>query len=62
MKIDSLFNKIRARSMVTIITPQGIKIKGRAVMKGSYGWVLNLGGRHGTPAIASEENIIAVRE
>lgn len=29
-------------------------------MKGPYGWVLNMGGRHGTPGIASPENIVAV--
>lgn len=25
------------------------------------GWVLNMGGRHGTPAIATPDNITAVR-
>ena len=33
---------------------------GRAVMKGPAGWVLNMGGPHGTPAIATEDNIVAV--
>jgi hypothetical protein len=33
---------------------------GRAVMRGPAGWVLNMGGRYGTPAIASESNIVKV--
>ena len=30
-------------------------------MRGPAGWVLNMGGKHGTPAIASPDNITAVR-
>lgn len=26
----------------------------------THGWVLNMGGRHGTPGIASESNIVKV--
>ena len=33
---------------------------GKAVMRGSAGWVLNMGGRFGTPGIADERNIVAV--
>lgn len=58
---EVLFNKIRPRSLVTIVTPHGSKLKGRAVMRGPAGWVLNLGGAHGTPGIATEDNVIAVR-
>lgn len=57
----ALFDSIRPRDMVTIITPHGSKMTGRVVMRGPYGWVLNLGGRHGTPGIATAENVIAVR-
>lgn len=45
---------------VTIINRFGQKSSGRAVMKGPYGWVLNMGGRYGTPAIANENNIVKV--
>jgi len=62
VRLESLFNQIRPRDKVTIITPHGSKLTGRAVTKGPAGWVLNLGGRHGTPGIASEENVIAVRQ
>jgi hypothetical protein len=58
---EQLFNKIRPGSRVTIVTPHGSKLTGRAMMRGSAGWVLNLGGAHGTPGIASEDNVIAVR-
>jgi len=30
-------------------------------MRGDYGWVLDMGGRHGTPATASEENLVRVK-
>jgi hypothetical protein len=55
-----LVDTISAGDIVTIITPHGQKLKGRAVMKGPHGWVLNLGGKHGTPAIASDENVSKV--
>ena len=45
---------------VTIIKRFGQRFTGRAVMKGPYGWVLNMGGPHGTPAIANERNIVKV--
>jgi len=48
---------------VHILTTHGNILKGRAVMK-SRGlkntWVINTGGEHGTPKIASEENIVDV--
>lgn len=45
---------------VTIVTPHGQTRTGRAVMKGPYGWVLNMGGPHGTPAVATDRNIVRV--
>jgi hypothetical protein len=56
----TLFETIRAGSRVVIATPHGSLLKGRAVMRGPFGWVLNLGGRHGTPGIASESNVVRV--
>jgi hypothetical protein len=53
---------IRPGDSVTIVTRHGQKQTGRAVMRGPAGWVLNLGGPHGTPGIATEENTIAVRK
>jgi hypothetical protein len=33
---------------------------GRAVMRCPCGWVLNMGGPHGTPAVATEETLVKV--
>lgn len=49
---------IRSGDRVTIRTPQGQERSGKAVMRGPHGWVLNLGGAHGTPGIADERNIV----
>lgn len=52
---------IRSGSKVTIVDRFGVERTGRAVMRGPVGWVLNMGGRYGTPAVATEENIVKVR-
>ena len=61
-------NDIRVGSTVTISVPNGMgrngpeyKPKsGRAVMKGPAGWVLNMGGRFGTPAVCTPDNFLAI--
>ena len=57
-------SQIRPGDRVTIRTPHGQELTGKAVMYNSQQqcWVLNLGGKHGTPGIADEENIIKVRK
>ena len=40
--------------------PEYTPRRGRAVMKGPAGWVLNAGGRYGRPAICDESNFIKV--
>ena len=57
----SLVDTISPGSRVTIVDRFGKQRTGRAVMRGSYGWVLNMGGKHGTPGIASDANTVAVR-
>jgi len=59
---DRLFDQIKAGSRVTIVTPQGQKRTGRAVMYNRQydTWVLNMGGKHGTPGIASDKNVVKV--
>lgn len=59
-KATSMLNAIGAGDRVTIETPQGQEVTGRAVMKGPAGWVLNMGGPHGRPGIATERNIVKV--
>jgi len=51
---------IRPGNRVTIRDRFGQERAGYAVMRGPAGWVLNMGGRHGTPAIANEENIVKI--
>jgi hypothetical protein len=58
----SILDAIRPRDRVTIVDRFGVQRTGRAVMRGPSGfWVLNMGGRYGTPAIATEENTTAVK-
>lgn len=57
---QSLFDEISAGDVVTFLTPQGQSRNGRAVMRGPAGWVLNCGGRYGTPAVIDARNVIAV--
>lgn len=56
-----LISVIRPGDRVTIVDRFGQQHTGRAVMRGPYGWVLNMGGRHGTPAIATDDNITFVK-
>lgn len=61
-KPPSLIDTVRPGDRVTIITLHGSRITGRAVMRRSAGgWVLNAGGRHGTPALADDRNTVNVK-
>lgn len=52
---------VRNGDRVTIRTPQGQELTGRAVMHSGdgRGWVLNLGGRYGTPGLAYKDNTVS---
>lgn len=62
------FEDIKPRSKVTFLIPNGIgrngveykEKTGRVVMRGTYGWVVNGGGRHGTPYVVEEKNFVSV--
>jgi hypothetical protein len=57
-----LVDAIRAGSKVTIVNRFGQQRTGRAVMRSSTGgWVLNMGGRHGTPGLADRDNVVRVK-
>lgn len=59
---NALINTIRPGDRVTIVDRFGTQRTGRAVMRSSHGgWVLNMGGKHGTPGIADERNIVSVK-
>ena len=53
------FGEIQNGDKVTIAVRFGAQRTGTAVMRNSYGgWVLNMGGKYGTPGLASEENFV----
>ncbi len=66
----SVFSDIKPHDRVTILVPNGIgrngqewkEATGRVVMRSPSigGWVLNMGGRYGTPGLASPENTVAI--
>lgn len=57
---NPLVAKITAGARVTFTNRFGQPQTGRAVMLGPAGWVLNMGGAHGTPAVPAEATITKV--
>jgi hypothetical protein len=57
-----MFEDIHIGDTVYFSTPHTQEIKGRAVMKGPAGWVVNAGGKHGMPKVVSERNFIRLRK
>ena len=57
-----MFKEIQVGDSVTMSTPQGQEVRGKAVMKGPHGWVINIGGRFGTPKVVNESNFIKMRK
>lgn len=54
---------IRPGDIVRITTRHGQVLRGRAVMPSSDGgWVLNGGGRYGTPLLAYQSNLVSIRK
>lgn len=68
-----MLDSIKCGSKVTILIPAGLGIRngktfqewkpktGKAIFQGPGGWVLNMGGRHGIPGIATSQNIVRVK-
>jgi len=56
------YEDIQVGDSITFSTPHTTQMKGRAVMKGPAGWVVNAGGRHGIPKIVSEANFVRGRK
>lgn len=53
---------IRPGDRVTILNRYDQRRTGRAVMRSATGgWVLNMGGPHGTPGLADNSNIVGVK-
>lgn len=65
MKKDNKdFGQIAIGDTVEMLVPAGGRDyatrRGRVVMRGNYGWVLNLGGRHGTPGVCGPANFVRI--
>jgi hypothetical protein len=58
----SLYDSIRHGDKVTFVDRFGQSRTGRAVMRGPAGWVLNMGGAHGTPQVVHEDMVTRVRK
>lgn len=62
-------DRITFGDRVTIRVPAGVGLNGiewkertgSAVFRGEHGWVLNMGGKHGTPGVATTSNFVRVR-
>ena len=57
-----MFKDIMVGDTVYFSTPHSKELKGKAVMKGPIGWVVNMGGRHGMPGVVTERNFIKIRK
>tara|TARA_B100000242_G_scaffold152989_1_gene109259 strand:- start:8 stop:229 length:222 start_codon:yes stop_codon:yes gene_type:complete len=57
-----MFKEIQVGDTVYFSTPHSKELKGKAVMKGPIGWVVNMGGRHGMPNVVTERNFIKFRK
>jgi hypothetical protein len=59
--VSNILDAIRTGDRVTIVNRFGQERSGRATLRGPHGWVLNMGGRYGTPAVANESNIVKIK-
>ena len=57
-----MFKEIQVGDTVYFSTPHSRELKGKAMMKGPVGWVVNMGGRHGMPSVVTERNFIKIRK
>ena len=53
-----MYKDIQKGDMVYFSTPHTAQMKGKAVMLGPIGWVVNRGGKHGMPFVVTERNYI----
>jgi len=57
-----MFEDIQVGDTVFFSTPHSTEIKGKAVMLGPHGWVVNIGGNSGIPKVVMKENFIKIRK
>tara|TARA_B100000683_G_C12415476_1_gene525627 strand:+ start:380 stop:631 length:252 start_codon:yes stop_codon:yes gene_type:complete len=56
------YEDIQVGDTVYFTTPHSKEVKGKAVMFGPAGWVVNMGGRFGMPGIVGPTNFIRFRK
>ena len=54
-------HNIRPGDRVTILTPQGQRVSGRAVLCYAGHITCNAGGRYGRPIVATADNIVRIQ-
>lgn len=59
--MSTVLAAIRPGDRVTIVNAQGQQRTGRVVFAFADRCVLNMGGRYGTPAVATDANIVRVQ-
>lgn len=62
-KLGRLIDSVQVGDSVTIVNRFGQERTGKAVMRSAHGgWVLNMGGPHGTPGLADDDNVTQVKK
>ena len=56
------YEDVMVGDRVEFLTPQGQTRRGKVVMMGDVGYIVNCGGRFGTPAVLTEKNFITARK
>ena len=62
MTVQELHAAVGPGDRITIVDRFGAERTGSVVMRNQFGFVLNMGGRHGTPGLASPDNIVKIRK
>jgi hypothetical protein len=62
MTVKEFHAAVGAGDRLTIVNRFGQEATGRVVMRNDYGFVLNMGGAHGTPAVATPANTVKIRK
>jgi hypothetical protein len=55
---EDMLGNIKSGDVVYMLQAPNSVLRGKAVLRSDYGWVLNVGGRHGTPKVVNVNNIL----
>lgn len=58
---NNALDKVMVGDRVTVVNRFGQTSTGKVALIGTHGPVLNMGGRYGTPQVATLENIVSVK-